>query len=155
MNAGDASTDVTALSGVSQKWPRFWEPRRTHFAFRHDGYSRYNPAEQIIRGNTDMKSFTVLAAAVMAAAFLGLVGAGAALADCTPLKSDVVSVGEASARFYSDRSLANAIDDERQRVAAFGRTVAKVSTSMDCKPFPNLIGADEWRCIGAAKVCAR
>jgi len=79
---------------------------------------------------------------------------GAAQADCTPVKSEVVSLGEKSARFYSERSLTNAIDSEKQRLEATGVKLGPVSRSMKCAPYPNLIGADEWSCVGEGKVCS-
>ena len=96
-----------------------------------------------------MKLLTIIGAAAMC------LTASAAHADCTPLKSDVVSLGQKAARFYSERSLTTAIDGERARLQATGSGAAKVTKAMDCKPYPNLIGADEWRCIGEAKVCAK
>lgn len=91
---------------------------------------------------------------VAGAAFLGLC-AVSAHAECNALSSDVVSLGEKSARFYSGRSLTKAIDDERRRLETIGLVSGKVSQSMDCKPYPNVIGADEWRCVGQAKVCSK
>ena len=90
------------------------------------------------------------------AAVAGLMlSVAAAKADCTPLKSDVVSLGEKAARFYSERSLQNAVEEERQRISASGGKTGRVSKAMDCQPYPNLIGADEWRCVGAATVCSK
>jgi hypothetical protein len=89
-----------------------------------------------------------------AAAFVAL-GSAAAHAGCMPLSSDVVSLGEKAARFYSDRSLAAAISDERERLSQVGMPVGRITKAIDCKPFPNLIGADEWRCVGQAKVCSK
>jgi hypothetical protein len=88
-----------------------------------------------------------------AAAFLAF--GNTAHAGCNPVKSDVVSVGEKAARFYSERSLQKAIADEKDRLVATGAALGPVTKTMDCKPFPNLIGADEWRCVGAGKVCAK
>jgi hypothetical protein len=82
-----------------------------------------------------------------------MLGCAAAHAECTPLSSEVVSIGERAARFYTERSLSQAIEDERRRLSASGGTAGPVTRNMECKPFPNLIGADEWRCIGHAKVC--
>jgi hypothetical protein len=82
--------------------------------------------------------------------------AGSAAAACFPVRSDVVSLGEAAARSYAQRSLDKSVADERQRLettgAAVGRVVAK---PLDCKHFPNLLGAHEWRCIGEAKICTK
>ena len=80
---------------------------------------------------------------------------GAAHAGCMPVKSEVVSVGEKAARSYSDRSLATAIDNEKERIATTGLTLGPISKSMACAPFPNLIGADEWKCVGEGKVCSK
>ena len=88
------------------------------------------------------------------AAFL-VMGASAAHAACMPLSSDVVSLGKKSARSYSERNLAAAIAGERDRLKSEGLTSAKVTKAIDCKPYPNLIGADEWRCVGEAKVCSK
>jgi hypothetical protein len=95
---------------------------------------------------------TIAGAAV--AAWLTFGGA-AAHGECTPLRSDVVSLGERSARFYSDRAIDKAIEGERQRLQSIGLATAKVTKAMDCHHFPNLLGADEWQCIGQAKVCSR
>jgi hypothetical protein len=88
------------------------------------------------------------------AAMLAL-GASAAHAECMPLKSDVVSLGEKAARFYSERSLKNAVEDEQRHMVATGLATGRVVKAMDCKPYPNLIGADEWRCQGEATVCSK
>jgi hypothetical protein len=80
---------------------------------------------------------------------------GAAHADCTPVKSEVVSLGQKAARWYSERSLTNAIDDEKRRLEATGIKLGAVTKSMNCVPYPNLIGADEWRCVGDGKVCSK
>ena len=80
----------------------------------------------------------------------------AAAAACFPVKSDVVSLGEAAARGYAQRSLDKSINDETQRVETTGATVGRVvKKPLDCEHFPNLIGANEWRCIGDAKVCTK
>jgi hypothetical protein len=88
------------------------------------------------------------------AAFLAM-GVSFAYAGCMPLSSDVVSLGKKSARFYSERSLAAAIAGERDRLKSAGITPAKITKAVDCQPYPNLIGADEWRCVGEAKVCSK
>jgi hypothetical protein len=94
--------------------------------------------------------------AMIAACAAGLtMGAFSAHAACSSLSSDVVSLGERAARYYSERSLIKAIDDERNRFGTVGLVSARVTKSMDCKPYPNLIGADEWRCVGAAKICSK
>jgi hypothetical protein len=90
------------------------------------------------------------------ALFAALVCLGTtAHAGCAPVGSEVVSLGQKAARFYSERSLTNAIDSEKQRIEALGTKVGNISRSMDCSPFPNLIGADEWRCVGKGKVCSK
>jgi hypothetical protein len=83
------------------------------------------------------------------------IGSSIAHAACMSVSSDVVSLGEKAARFYSERSLATAIAGERERLQVVGMATGKISKAMDCKPFPNLIGADEWRCVGQAKVCSK
>ncbi len=92
--------------------------------------------------------FTIFAAGL--AALL----ATPAAADCRPLKSDVVSVGQDSARHYAERSLRKAIDAAKDSIVSSGAKVARVTKPVvTCKPFWNIIGADEWRCAGEAKVC--
>ncbi len=97
-----------------------------------------------------MKLFVSFAIAVLL-----VTGASWVQAECMPVNSDVVSLGEKAARFYSQRSLTNAIASERERLQSVGMTSGKVASQMNCKPFPNLIGADEWRCVGEAKVCSK
>ena len=82
-------------------------------------------------------------------------GGGLAWADCVPLGSDSVSLGEKAARYYADNRLNAAIESERQRLETVGKVSGRVSKTMNCAPYPNLIGADEWRCVGAAKVCSK
>jgi hypothetical protein len=96
---------------------------------------------------------TTLAVAT-AAAFLAL-GAAAAHAECTRVASDVVSIGQKNARAYSQRSLAAAIEGEQQRLKSAGLVPGHVTRGMACKPYPNVIGADEWQCQGSAKVCSK
>ena len=95
---------------------------------------------------------TTLTAAI-AAAFLAL--GAAAYAECTPVASDVVSIGQKNARAYSERSLAAAIQGEQQRLKSAGLVSGRVTKDMACKPYPNVIGADEWQCKGSAKVCSK
>ena len=78
---------------------------------------------------------------------------GLAHADCAPVKSEVVSLGEKAARFYSEKSLIRAIDGEKERIETMGAKLGPVAKSISCAPYPNLIGADEWRCVGEGKVC--
>jgi hypothetical protein len=93
----------------------------------------------------------VLAAAAMALLSL----TASAHAACMPLRSDVVSLGQKAARYYSELSLVSAIDAEKERVLATGATLGPISKTMRCDPFPNLLGADEWRCVGEGKVCSK
>lgn len=91
--------------------------------------------------------------------FTALIGfavlADAAHAGCFPVKSEVVSLGEKAARFYAERSLVKAIDEQKGSLESSGGQFGRVTRSaLSCKPFPNLIGADEWRCVGEAKVCS-
>lgn len=82
--------------------------------------------------------------------------AGTAYADCRPLSSDVVAIGKQNAYRYSERSLRKAVESEKESIVSSGSKVGKVSKlAVTCQPFANLIGADEWRCIGAAKVCVK
>jgi hypothetical protein len=90
-----------------------------------------------------------------AVAALFALGGQAQAAGCTPVKSDVVSLGEKAARFYSERSLGDVIAAEKRRIEAMGTAAGPITKSMKCEPFPNLLGADEWRCVGAGKVCAK
>lgn len=74
---------------------------------------------------------------------------------CFPVNSDVVSLGEANARAYAGQSLDRAIAARKTAIESSGSSVGKVArTDLDCAPYPNLIGADEWRCKGRARVCA-
>ena len=80
--------------------------------------------------------------------------AGGARANCFPVKADVVSLGEKAARFYADRSLTQGIEDRKGSIQSSGSQLGRVARAeLSCQPFPNLIGADEWHCIGEAKVC--
>lgn len=92
----------------------------------------------------------------VAAAGLAAFLATPAAADCRPLKSDVVAVGQNSTRGYAERSLQRAIDAEKDSITSSGLKIARVTKPIiTCKRFPNLIGADEWRCLGEAKVCTK
>jgi hypothetical protein len=74
---------------------------------------------------------------------------------CFPAASDVVSLGEATTRVYAERSLDKHVEEKKQLIATRGESVGQIrGRQMDCKPFPNLLGADEWQCIGKARVCA-
>lgn len=86
----------------------------------------------------------------------GVALSGSAEAACYPVKADVVSLGEKAARFYAQRSLDTGIEEEKRRIEATGGELRPVGKgTLDCKPFPNVLGADEWRCTGAAKVCTK
>lgn len=77
-------------------------------------------------------------------------------AGCNPVKSEVVSLGEKPARAYATRSLDKGIEEEKQTITSTGRQIGRiVKKDLTCKPFPNLIGADEWRCVGEARVCSK
>lgn len=79
----------------------------------------------------------------------------AAAQTCFPVTSDVVSLGQANARAYAERSLDRAIAARKSSIETSGKTLAKVTRNdLACAPFPNLLGADEWRCTGRARVCA-
>lgn len=97
-----------------------------------------------------MVRVSILAMAV----FLAL-GGNPAQAECNPVKSDVVSLGQKAARFYSERSLQEEITTEKRRLESAGASPGRVIKAVDCKPFPNLLGADEWRCVGTGKVCTK
>ena len=80
----------------------------------------------------------------------------AAEAGCNPVKADVVSLGEKPARAYAARSLDKGIEEEKQTITSTGSQVGRImKKDLTCKPFPNLIGADEWRCTGEARVCSK
>ena len=105
-----------------------------------------------------MRAASTLArcAAVLLAVSLSLLaGAGTAEATCMPVPSEVVSHGEKAARFYSERSLKRGIEAEQRRLGSIALTPVKVTKTLTCVPYPNLLGADEWRCVGDAKVCAQ
>lgn len=91
--------------------------------------------------------------AVFVSGFLSAAGAAAA---CTPIRADIVSLGEGPARAYAVRSMTRQIESEKDLIEATGKKVARVTEPVyDCKPFPNIIGADEWRCTASARVCAK
>jgi len=74
---------------------------------------------------------------------------------CFPASSDVVSLGEAAARAYATRSLDAKIEETKQLIAARGETVGRIAgRQIDCEPYANILGADEWQCRGKARVCA-
>ncbi len=91
-----------------------------------------------------------------AAAFLAatLTMNPAAARTCFPVSSEVVSLGEANARSYAGRSLERGIAARKASIQTSGMSVGKVMRGdLDCAPYPNLLGADEWRCTGRARVC--
>ncbi|MBC8051116.1 MAG: hypothetical protein H7X92_13360 [Chitinophagales bacterium] len=82
--------------------------------------------------------------------------AHAAAVQCTPLDTDIVSLGEKAARFYAMRSLNGKIEDEKTALVKQGFEVGAISPpKLDCKFFPNIINMDEWRCTGTARVCTK
>jgi hypothetical protein len=90
--------------------------------------------------------------AVIAAA---LAATPAASQTCFPVSREVVSLGEANAQGYADRSLDRAIAARKASIRASGRDVGRITRAkLDCAPYPNVLGADEWRCTGRAQVCA-
>ena len=99
-----------------------------------------------------MKSL-ILMAAIALGAVSGVSPAYAAA--CFPAASDVVSLGEGPARAYAERSLEKHINEQKQLISSRGETFGRIlGRKIDCKPFPNLLGANEWQCVGKAKVCA-
>jgi hypothetical protein len=83
-------------------------------------------------------------------------GALPAEASCTPIKADVVSLGEKAARAYAERSMASKIEAEKELIESVGKETGRVTDpAYTCTPFGNVIGADEWRCIGHVKVCTK
>jgi len=94
----------------------------------------------------------LLAASCLSFALLSTAQAG----PCFPVNSEVVSLGEQAARYYAARSLDQQIEDRRQGLSASGRSVGRIDRqALDCSPYLNILGADEWRCRGAAKVCVQ
>lgn len=74
---------------------------------------------------------------------------------CFPVSTDVVSLGEDRARIYAAHSLDRAIAHQKSALKSSGRNLAKTRRDeLSCAPFPNIIGADEWKCTGSARVCA-
>jgi hypothetical protein len=130
-------------------------PSRHISLFRCDRAKRYKRRASYLKALTSsIEGWTMRFPVVaLCGALMGLTSA--AHADCTPVNSEVVSLGEKAARFYSDRSLTGAIDSEKRRIEAMGAKQGKVAKSMECAPYPNLIGADEWRCVGKGKVCSQ
>lgn len=87
-------------------------------------------------------------------AILLAMSGSAQAAKCFPAASDVVSLGEKTARSYADASLDKSIAQQQQLLETLGEKAPNsVKKTLDCKPFPNVLGADEWRCVGSAKVC--
>lgn len=99
-----------------------------------------------------MKRFRVL---IGAAACVTAV-CGSVRADCRPVTADIVSLGEKAARFYAQRSLDKGVEEETRSLESTGAKVGKITKApLECKFFPNVIGMDEWRCTGSAKVCTK
>ncbi|NJM35243.1 MAG: hypothetical protein HC850_11620 [Rhodomicrobium sp.] len=75
---------------------------------------------------------------------------------CFPVKTDNISLGEKPARAYAERSLAQGIEAESRRLQSTGAQIGRVvKKDLSCKHFPNVLGADEWRCTGEAEVCTK
>lgn len=88
--------------------------------------------------------------------FFSVTVSAPASAACFPVKTEIVSLGEKSARSYAERSLTQHIENEKQMIASTGAEIGRIAKGeMSCKPFPNLLGADEWRCVGEASVCTK
>ncbi len=99
-----------------------------------------------------MKPVTILMG--LAAGFSVI--ASQASASCFPVKTEIVSLGEISARAYAERSLDKGIEDQRLAIEASGAQIGQVTKpDVTCQRFPNILGADEWRCVGAARVCSK
>ncbi len=82
--------------------------------------------------------------------------AQAGVYQCTPLDTDIVSLGEKAARYYAMRSLNGKIEEEKALMVRQGFEVGAVTPpKLDCKFFPNVINMDEWRCTGTARVCTK
>jgi hypothetical protein len=78
----------------------------------------------------------------------------AAATQCFPVDADVVSLGEKAAHAYAERSLDKHIAETTQMIESRGdKAAGAIDRAIDCKHFPNVLGADEWRCLGKAKVC--
>lgn len=93
--------------------------------------------------------------AVLLAAVFTLSPSIAQARACFPVSTEVVSLGEDRARVYAARSLDRAIAQQESALKASGRKLAKTRRDeLSCAPFPNIIGADEWKCSGTARVCA-
>jgi len=100
--------------------------------------------------------FRVTTSLLVSCAILAVTVPGAAPArTCFPVNADVVSLGEENARIYAAHSLDRAIAQQESALKISGRKLAKTEReALSCAPYPNLIGADEWRCTGSARVCA-
>lgn len=91
----------------------------------------------------------------LAIAALIIACAPASASTCFPVTAEVVSLGQANARTYTERALEREITQRKGSIEATGSTVGRITRrDLDCAPYPNLIGADEWRCAGEARVCA-
>ena len=90
----------------------------------------------------------------VALAALLISNAPAAAKTCFPVAAEVVSLGEANARAYTARALDREIRQRQSALEVTGASVGRVARSdLECAPYPNIIGADEWRCAGEARVC--
>lgn len=75
-------------------------------------------------------------------------------ATCYPVSVDIVSLGRSAAQHYGEKNLTRRIKHKKAVLAAAGRQIARVfRDGFSCAPFPNILGADEWRCTGEARVC--
>ncbi len=100
--------------------------------------------------------YRLACALVLSCSVLGMVSSATAQARlCMPVSTEVVSLGEANARAYAARSLDRAVAEQKSALKSSGRQIATTRRDeLSCAPFPNIIGADEWKCTGSARVCA-
>jgi hypothetical protein len=110
----------------------------------------------IIRTGVFLMPYRVAAALIISCAVLATIPERPALAGlCMPVSTQVVSLGEDRARAYAARSLDRAIAEQESALKLSGRKLATTRRDeLSCAPFPNIIGADEWKCTGSARVCA-
>ncbi|GEM_PF-4259536 len=67
-----------------------------------------------------------------------LPGVAQAAYQCTPLDTDIASLGEKAARFCAMRSLNSKIEEEKTAMVRQGYEVGAVTPpKLDCKFFPN------------------
>lgn len=99
-----------------------------------------------------MKTISICSAA--AVCLFAVLATPAVAANCHPAKSDVVDVGQKNAHARAETALQREIEALKTSFTAAGGQIARpVAPSVTCKPYPNLLGADEWECFGEAKVC--